>query len=164
MSVPERYLALRTSLPISEVNFGVGGILLFEIPEIDAKQVGYSVSPDGKSLSGSGQGAWRPNWLVIGCETACGDPLIIDTSDPSLPVLTDVHGQGEWNPIKIAVTLEAFVELLKEFARISVGRANPMEQDQHPLTEEERAAFMSRISALNGTRLEMDFWDALLSC
>jgi len=163
MRATARYLALRNSLEKGEVSFGVGGLLLFEAAEVDARQVGYSVAPDGSSLCG-GSGRWRPTWIVIGYETACGDPLFIDTSDPALPVFTAVHGEGMWNPVKIAVSAETFLESMKEFARIAVGRSNPVEQDQNPLSDDERNEFLARVTALNEGQIEAEFWDVLLTC
>src|SRR5262249_16007758 len=58
-----------------EVSFRCGGIKLLNLAELEDGQIGYSVTPDGKSLCSGEAGAWDPNWLVIGHETACGDPI-----------------------------------------------------------------------------------------
>jgi len=152
---------VRGSLGFDQIEFGVGGVSLFKESEVEAGQIGYSVAPDGSSLCGK-DGAWQPNWIVIGTETACGDPLIVDTADPALPVLADFHGRGEWEPARIAISIEAFVLSLKEFARIARGRTTPAERDANPVTETERDDFFNRVSSANEGRAEMDFWCALL--
>lgn len=93
MSIPKPYQEIRRSLP-DEVSFGCGGIEFFSMDEIESLQVGYSFKPDGSSLCTGQQGAWRPAWIVIGHETACGDPIFIDTEDVGLPVFTAMHGVG----------------------------------------------------------------------
>ena len=163
MITPPRYTALRASLPSSEVSFGCGGLHLFDVSEIEGGQVGYSVASDGTSLCGHRNGAWKASWVVIGYETACGDPLFIETGDPALPVLTAIHGVGTWAPVAVSISLNAFWASLEEFARISAGRSNPVKLGANPLTDDERSTFLLRISALNDGQIEIGFWDVLLA-
>jgi hypothetical protein len=164
MITPSRYNTLRASRNADEVSFGCGGLYLFKVSEIEQKQVGYSVASNGTSLCGGGDGAWRPSWVVIGHDTACGDPLILETSDPALPVLTAIHGEGAWEPVTIAVSLDAFLASLEEFALLSADRSNPVIREANPLTENERNSFLTRISALNNQRIDLNFWESLLEC
>jgi hypothetical protein len=115
-------------------------------------------------LCSRNRGAWQPSWTVIGYETACGDPLFIDTADSALPVLTAIHGEGAWEPQPVAISIDAFVQSLEEFARISVGRDNPVESDNNPLPEAERDKFLRRVEELNGMQFKSDFWGVLLEC
>lgn len=163
MITPPRYAALRATLPNSEVSFGCGGLHLFDVSELESSQVGYSVASDGTSLCGDPDGAWKASWMVIGYETACGDPLFVETADPALPVLTAIHGVGSWDPVAVSISLSAFWKSLEEFAGISAGRGNPVELSASPLSEDERGVFLSRISALNNGRIEMEFWNVLLA-
>jgi hypothetical protein len=160
---PPRYTALRASLPSSEVSFGCGGFRLFDVSEIERGQMGYSVASDGTSLCGDWHGAWKTSWIVIGYETACGDPLFIEAADPALPVLTAIHGVGTWAPVAVSISLNAFWASLEEFARISAGRSNPVKLGANPLTDDERSTFLLRISALNDGQIEIGFWDVLLA-
>jgi hypothetical protein len=160
---PPLYAALRASLPNSEISFGCGGLHLYDMSEIEDAQVGYSIARDGTSLCGAEDGAWRPNWIVIGYETACGDPLFLETSNPALPVFTAVHGERAWAPVAVSISLEAFRASLKLFAGISVGRGNPVELNAKPLPDDERNDFLTQISALNNGEIKMDFWDVLLA-
>jgi hypothetical protein len=163
MILPERYWEVRSSHGFDQIDFGVGGILLFKAAEIEAGQLGYSKHPDGSSLCSGKSGAWQRSWIVVGHETACGDPLIVDVSDPALPILTDFHGQEEWQPSCIAISLDAFVSSLKEFANIASGRSTPIQRDANPVAAAERHDVLARISEVNHGRAHMDFWDALLA-
>ncbi len=161
MKIPERYIEIRRNLPIAEVSFGCG-IKLLSVAEVEDGQIGYSVGPDGKSLCSGVTGAWEPNWIVIGCETACGDPIFIDIRAVALPVFTAIHGEGTWEPTQIATSIEAFVKCIQEFSRISVGRKNPVEHDANPLSEADRTAFLRRIARVNQATTAPEFWDVLL--
>ena len=162
MNLPSRYNEVRAALRIHEVSFGCGGIKLFGTAEIDEAQIGYSVARDGKSLCSRDPGAWRPNWTVIGYETGCGDPLFIDTDDPALPVLTAIHGEGDWDPQPVATSIAVFAQAFDEFARLSEGRSNPVERDNNPLSADERDSYLQRMAKLNGKQLHPDFWAVLL--
>jgi hypothetical protein len=164
LGLPPRYNEVRAALHVDEVAYGCGGIKLLGAAQIGQGQVGYSVAPDGKSLCSRDPGAWRPNWTVIGYEIACGDPLFIDTDESALPVLTAIHGESAWKPQPVAISIEAFVRSLEEFARISEGRTNPVEHDKNPLSDNERETFLRRVEELNGSRFKPDFWAALLEC
>jgi hypothetical protein len=122
------------------------------------------VAEDGSALSGAKDGEWRPNWIVIGHDSGCGDPLILDTSDPALPILSDFNGQGSWNPCPISLSIESFVASFNEFARLATGRSTPLERDANPVAEAERKDFLVRISELNRGPVNLDFREALLAC
>ena len=160
MNIPERYIHARKVIP-DEVNFGCGGIKLFAFPEIEQGQVGYSIAADGTSLCGGEDGAWRSSWVVIGYDTACGDPIFIDTDNAAVPVFTAIHGQGSWHPNPVATSPEIFAKCVDAFSRIAVGRANPVELDDHPLTDEERKHFLDRVAELNQTSTAPEFWHVL---
>jgi hypothetical protein len=162
MILPEKYCEVRSSLGFDQINLGASGVCLFKLTQIERGQRGYSVAANGSELCGNREGAWQRNWVVIGHDTGCGDPLILDTADPALPVLTDFHGQGKWNPVCIAIRLDTFVFSLKEFAKIANGRGTPVELDANPLTAAERQDFLGRISDVNHGRAAMDFWGSLL--
>jgi hypothetical protein len=163
MIIPERYRSVRKAIP-EEVNFGCGGIKLLALPEIERGQVGYSIAADGTSLCSGQDGAWQSCWVVIGYDMACGDPLFIDTDSAALPVFTAIHGQGAWQPNPVATSPEIFAKCLDEFSKIAAGRANPVERDDNPLTDEERKQFLDRLAELNQTSKAPEFWDALLEC
>jgi hypothetical protein len=142
LDVPLRYNNFLAALRVSEVSYGCGGIKIFSAAEIDGGHVGYAVGADGTSFCDRDQGAWRPNWIVIGYETACGDPIFIDADDPTLPVFSAPHGEGVWNPEPVATSIDSFARSLVEFARIAERRGNPLERESNPLSNEERVAFL----------------------
>ena len=162
MKLPDRYNEVRKTLPVAEVSYGCGGIKMFSAFDLGDGQVGYSVAPDGSSLCSGGTGAWHSNWVVIGYEMACGDPLFIDIDAPSLPVFTALHGEGAWEPIQVAASIEAFGKCIEEFSRISAGRRNPVEREANPIGSDERTVFLHRIAELNRTTSAPEFWDVLL--
>jgi len=164
MKLSDSYNEVRKMLPSTEVSYGCGGIRLFGAGEVEDGQVGYSVAPDGTSLCAGEAGAWQPNWVVIGYETACGDPLFVDIDAAALPVFTAMHGQGAWEPVPVAASAEAFAMCVKELSRISVGRSNPVECEANPVSENERTVFLRRIAELNQSKSAPEFWAVLLEC
>jgi hypothetical protein len=139
MTLPPGYTAFLASSPTFEVNYGIGGLEVFAESTLEDRQLGYSVAPDGRSLCGPAQGEWHPAWIVIGQETACGDPTFVDIASANVPVLTAMHGEGSWDPTLIAISLDAFAQCVKEFAAIAQGRANPVTAEANPITAVERA-------------------------
>jgi hypothetical protein len=79
---------------------------LFRVAELPAKQVGYGIDAEGAPMGGD----WKPHWLVVGTDTDLGDPLIVDLSSPSLRVLTAAHGEGEWSPTEISISLDSLLD------------------------------------------------------
>jgi hypothetical protein len=79
------------------------------VSELEGLQVGYSVTPEGDTLIDE-NGGWRERWLVIGFEELTGDPAFVDLADPALPVLTAMHGEGEWEPLPLAKSLRGFLD------------------------------------------------------
>jgi len=80
---------------------------LVEPDELGDMQVGYSVTEDGRSLTGDADGDWRPTWIVIGTEELTGDPLFVDLDTPHLAVYTAMHGMGDWDPDQLVDALGA---------------------------------------------------------
>ena len=159
MRLPSEYVTWRSRLRYSEAAFGVGGVRVVSLEELDKFQVGYSRSPQGATLCG-GSGRWQKEWVAIGHETAMGDPLILDTG--SMRVLTAPHGEGEWYPECIATSLQGFEIALELVRGLSVGRANPVELEANPLKDTEREAALSQIAHANPDA-EFSFWVSLLS-
>ena len=162
MKIPANYTIRLARMPGLDISLGVGGLQLFPASEIEGEQTGYSVKKDGTSLVTDADGGWKASWIVIGCEKSCGDPLILDTSNAALPVLSDFSGQGRWDPVPISPSLEAFLSSFEKFAKLAAGRSTPMERDANPVSDEERGAFLVEIEKINGESMNPDFWGALL--
>jgi len=71
--------------------------MAFHAPhELERAQVGYALDPEGRSLTSSEEGAWQPEWVVIGYTPLVGDPIIVDLGEAKQPVSYLMHGMGEW--------------------------------------------------------------------
>src|SRR5215467_366979 len=102
MKIPPNYPQWLESLGFSEVCFGYTGLKLFSLDELEGSQIGYSISAEGNSFCDGLPGAWKSEWIAIGRDTLCGDPIILNTARPELPVMTAIHGEGSWDPSPIA--------------------------------------------------------------
>jgi len=162
MNVPPEYAAWINSLGFTELSLGYSGLKIFAVDELYANQIGYSRSVHGKSLCDGQPGSWQPEWIVIGYETAEGDPIILDTSAADLQIKTALHGEGSWDPFPIARSLSTFGEALKAIKAAAVGREDPVSLDDNPLSEEEGEAILESIRKANGDEINMEFWGLLL--
>jgi hypothetical protein len=156
--IPDWYAQWRVALGFDRVEYGVGGIQLFRSDELARRQVGFAVASNGGSLVGDGPGDWRPEWVVIGHDTACGDPVFASDEIP-YPVFTAMHGEGSWDPKLVAPSLEAFTQCLMAFQRFAAGRSNPVRVDANPPTSAQQAQFLTIIRNLtDGDEDALGFW------
>jgi hypothetical protein len=139
ISIPERYKEQRAAVTFDRVSIGYAGIHLAPVSELESAQQGYSIIPEGDETD------WRAEWLVIGNEDLCGDPIFIDTDDDDYPVYTAAHGMGEWSPRLIAFTFKHFVQILQRLQVLARGRSNPVELQRHPISEQEKELFIEFI-------------------
>ena len=154
VSIPEQFKQLRGAAGLDRVSIGYGSIELVPLIEISSAQQGYV------DRSGEG-GGWQPEWLVIGHEGLCGDPLFIDTDDDDLPVYTAEHGTGAWQPRLIAFSFRHFGQILERLKHLSHGRSNPVEFERHPISAGERVSFMQFIRR-DSPDVDFGFWESLL--
>jgi hypothetical protein len=146
----------------AKISIGYQTIRIFLPNEVEPMQVGYSVSREGRSLIGSQEGDWLAQWKVIGCEEMCGDPIFIDESQDGFPVFTAVHGEGHWDPKKIAISMKSFGEALTNLAVLAKGREFPTAFEGNPVTESERRTFLDAIER-NNPGIDLEFWELLLT-
>jgi hypothetical protein len=57
------------------------------------------------------RGEWQPHWIVI--ESIEADPIIADVRFPQVPVLSDYHGSGRWDPSPMFDSLADFIATLR---------------------------------------------------
>lgn len=145
------YLEFLKELDRTNVEIGYGGVNLFKGEEIASRQVGYSITSDGKKLSGLEDGDWKPSWLAIGYEIALGDPLFIDVELPSSPVMTAMHGEGAWAPEIIASNLAGFFSILGRLAEIARG-------GNWPVNAKEQDEFLNEVKRSEGDNATDVFW------
>jgi hypothetical protein len=160
-SIVDTYQKILEGIP-TEVSLGYEKVRVYRESGLQALQVGYSISPTGEVLTGEQAGDWRTDWIVIGYEECCGDPIFIDSSAEGFPVYTAIHGEGIWDAKQIAVSLKAFGRVLSTVAALSNGRENPIALESHPLTQSEKQTTLAAIQSDN-PGLDLDFWKNFLS-
>ncbi len=132
---------------------------MLELAELENGQIGYAVSPDGKSLAGENDGDWRSDWIVIGSDSASGDPIFMSTNLP-YPVFTAIAGEGAWEANLVAPSLDAFWKCFDAFRQIARGRANPAQLEANPLSDEEINGYQRNVARLcGGNEDAIDFWN-----
>ena len=151
------YIEIRRTIAIEEVSFGGTTVNLFAEGELEEGQLGYSRGASGEDFTGTGEGDWKTNWLVIGYEDLCGDPIFLDLKDINLPVYTAIHGQGRWDPIGISISLEGFIEALTIVDRVSEGRKNPVALVHNSLSQSEEDESLASIESAVGS-VSLEFW------
>lgn len=152
----------KSQLKELDVSFGYNGIKLFPADRIEKEQLGYSIHPNGESLVGSEEGDWQSTWIVIGHTTDLGEPIFVDTCSEDLPVFTAMHGQGSWEPVIIADTYQALLNIMGEFSKLSKNRENPKQLENSPVTQEEYDNFISYVR--NSAQIsDIYFWELLAS-
>jgi hypothetical protein len=156
--IPQRYLKERTVLGFDRIDYGVGGIVLLSPADLPDGQIGYSVTPEGTMLAGDSEGDWRFDWLVIGNEAACGDPIFMSINPP-YPVFTAIHGQGSWNARLVASSLDIFWKCLMVFADFATDRSNPVQLQRNPPGDTQITAYLKDLQLLcDGNEEAIEFW------
>ncbi|MED4531300.1 SMI1/KNR4 family protein [Metabacillus fastidiosus] len=88
---------------------------LFSFEQLDDCQTGFSIDADGNSLVTDEDGSWGDNWIVIGYETICGDPIIIELNEDGYPVSRLIHGMGSWDAGSFLTdSMESFIKILQD--------------------------------------------------
>jgi hypothetical protein len=108
LSIPGKYRRQRVQCEIDSASFGLCSIFIFKVDQLESAQLGYAVSENDIE----NQGDWRKEWLVIGYEDLCGDPIFIDSTSDDFTVYTAAHGEGTWAPVSIASSFENFMRIL----------------------------------------------------
>lgn len=162
MNIPEEYIQRIRDFPARYVSLGIRSILLVEPSELPEAQVGYSRDAEGNDLVQKGRGFWRRHWIVIGSEGSCGDPIILDTSKPELPVRTAPHGSGSWKTSLISDTLAGFFSALSYILSIADGRENPVALRENPIPKKVLVRTMKLITRETNAR-DLWFWSDWLS-
>lgn len=141
--IPEGYAQLRGDRQWPRVP-----VTIYPLDEIHQRQVGYRFDSSGRSLIT--QDGWRSEWIVIGHEDLCGDPLIIDVSRSHLPVLTAAHGEGTWEPVVIARSVAVLVESLDFAEHVHEGNLDA-------------ELALTKIAEIhNEDEVDLEFWSILM--
>ncbi len=145
----------------SEISVGYNEITFFAVDELNEGQVGYSVDDNNNSLITGQEGDWKDEWLVIGVDGLIGDPILVDTSSKKLQVFTAAHGDGEWEPISIADTLDSFTDIILELKKIRINRTTPVDLEENPITYKEKRQFIAKVKK-NNSNSNIDYWENFL--
>lgn len=138
------------SLGYSEINF-------IQPDNLDEEQIGYSIDTNGNSLVTGNDGDWQQEWLVIATDHI-GDPIIVDVSTSDLTILSAEHGEGDWQPLVIADSLEKFKNILSNLDNISKDRTNPVELENNPIADKEKQYILTQIEEQN-PNADLSYWE-----
>lgn len=134
---------------------------LFSFEQLEEAQIGYLITPDGHSLITDEEDSWDANWIVIGYETMCGDPLIIELNEKGYPVSTLIHGIGSWNGGNfLADSLENFLAIMKEINCFLTEKQ--VREGNQTIIMKELIALINVIVEHNRFT-DFDIWKSLLS-
>lgn len=108
---------------INNVEIGMNDIHLFTEDEIEKAQIGYRCDENGKINEN-----WIGNeYIVIGYESCCGDPIIAKIDDNKFPIYSMFH--DDWNTLeKIADNFEQYISLLKEISELDLSNKNDCDE------------------------------------
>jgi hypothetical protein len=152
--VPERYRKMREAAGLDSVSLGYSSVILTPVAELDEAQAGYGVVPKGQKTD------WHPEWVAIGFEGLCGDPVFIDTKEDDYPVYTAAHGEGSWEPRLIAASFDQFVQILRRLEGLARGRETPKKLEANPIPAKEWDAFL-RFIRQGSPQADLGFWSGL---
>jgi hypothetical protein len=137
------------SLGYNELNFATSETL-------SEFQLGYSIDPKGKSLIGEKDGDWNKNWIVISRDDL-GEPHFVDLKIGK--VYTAMHGQGDWEPDLISISLGKYIETINFLFELSKNRDNPEDLENNPITQNEIEQFEKFIEEANNGEVEFYEWE-----
>lgn len=94
---------------IDDVEIGMSEIHLYSKDEIEDGQLGYRIDNKGNEIK-----EWiGDNYIVIGDDSALGDPIIVDINDDKLPVYNMFH--DDWSSLqKIAYDFNQYIDILNK--------------------------------------------------
>jgi|SRR6185295_2610363 len=144
-------------IDIVDISIGYSEINFFPANTLEDEQVGYSVDPNGESLITGQNGDWQEGWIAIANDNM-GDPFIVDTNSISLKILSAAHGEGAWEPLVVADSLDKFKNILSSLMIISRNRTNPVDLEKNPISDKERQAALKEIEIQN-PGAEIWFWE-----
>ncbi len=156
--IPATFLEKRLSMDYDRVSLGYMEVYLYDIEELEEVQLPYQLDPEGKLRASHEPGAWQVNWLVVGMEDLCGDPLFIDTSDDRFPVFSAASGEVEWEAVQIADSWDGFAYALQLVQVLSIGRENPERFEKNPIPPNVYIQHLDEIATHN-PQADMTFWE-----
>ncbi|KGR86994.1 hypothetical protein [Lysinibacillus odysseyi] len=133
---------------------------IFSFDELDEYQIGYSIDLNGNSLVTDEADTWDDSWVVIGYETLCGDPIIIELNEAGYPVSRLMHGMGSWNNgTFLADSIKSFLSILKDIRCFLTEKQ--MLQGKKMIQHKELKVLVNSMIEKNKT-VDFEIWEALL--
>ena len=133
-------------------------IEIFSFDQLNKYQLGYSVDAEGNSLITGEEGSWQRNWIVIACDTLCGDPIIVDIKEDGYPVSTLIHGLGSWEAGSfLSNSMSSFTNSLKEVTYL-------LDKKEKQLNgKKDFESMLEKIVVDNNGYADYDTWESLLN-
>lgn len=93
---------------INDVEVGVSQIHLYSSEEINEAQIGYQIDSNGNKIK-----EWiGSNYIVVGNDSCCGDPIIVKIDKEELPVYSMFN--DDWNSLElIANSFKQYISILE---------------------------------------------------
>ena len=128
---------------INDVEIGVSKIHLYTKDEIEEAQIGYRIDNKGNEID-----EWiGDDYIIIGNDSCCGDPIITDVSDDKLPVYSMFH--DDWETLqKITNDFEQYISILKKINKSDLSdetQKNNLISDITKIVPSEGADYWSTI-------------------
>jgi len=155
-------LTILNNINSKEVYFGPQGFkIMTEQDELNLSQLGFSRDDDGSDLTGTDQGKWHSNWLVIAMDLEMGDPYFIDTSKSDYPVYTAIQGESFWHVEEVTPSLKGFITSLNYLQQTSCQTESLFVADETTITN------TTQLTALQQKLIELSaaevFWSVFFS-
>src|SRR5215469_2759868 len=137
MTVPEKIKDFLKS--VVNLSLGTSQINFFNVESLEEEQIRYRFDTKGKPLILKDDDWYNEclniEWLVIGCDQT-GDPIIVEISEPELPVLIGAHIKEGWEASYITYSLENFNKIISLLRIVSTKRTTPDELKENPISNE----------------------------
>lgn len=127
---------------IEDITVGLSDIHLYAKNEIEDAQIGYSKDGNGKKLEN-----WiGDNFLVIGHDSCCGDPIIVDLNEEKLPVYSMFH--DDYSSLqKITNSFKEYINILNEIEEVDLSDAEKS---------------LALIEDIKNNNIEEDYFESLI--
>lgn len=116
---------------VKDIEIGAGGIYLYDKKEIEEAQIGYRYDDEGNQI----KDWFGDEYVVIGQETACGDPIIAKIDEEDIPIYYMFH--DDWSTFGLlSKSFSQFEDLLKMVEEINLYDKEDCEQFLNSLKKE----------------------------
>ena len=132
----ERINQFLTQAP--EIVIGYSELNFFKPARLDAQQARFRA-----------KAGWQDGWLAIGTDDNL-DPIVLDTTDPQLPVSTAMAEDEGWQTERIAGSLSSLERILAVLEPLSGG-----------ITREQRARILEQIQEAD-PQAAIWYWEGFL--